>query len=417
MIAYPLCASAQPPESAQPSDSAQPSGSVQLSEAWSRTFGGPSSDPAGSVAVTADGGYILTGMTLSKGSGQGDIWLVKTDKNGTEEWNKTFGGPKMDIGRSVIQAMGGGYVIAGSTKSSGAGNTDAWLVKTDENGTESWNRTFGSRSADDAASVKQTADGGYILAGYTSRSGNNDLWLIRTDKNGTEEWNRTIGGPGNEEANSVAETADGGYILAGKTNSYGFGRDSEEGYADAWLVKTDGNGTEQWNIPLGGNMVDEAHSAIQTMDGGYVLTGCTNAMLFADNPASEILVAKARHNGTLQWQMSFGEPNRNEGQAVQQVEDGGYLVSGYTNSYGDSEGDALVAGISPAGEVVWTKAFGGIGSQSPTALIRTEDGYVIAGSANRPGAYDLDFWLQKLLSSSKSGEGITSDEKTTKEKG
>ena len=125
----------------------------QPTEVWSRNYGGQSSDPGGAVKSTYDGGYILTGTTYSYGLGRGDLWLVKTDSNGTEQWNKTFGGRNFDIGRSVQQTSDEGYIIAGSTQSFGVRNSDAWLIKTDKNGTEQWNRTFGGRSTDEATSV------------------------------------------------------------------------------------------------------------------------------------------------------------------------------------------------------------------------------------------------------------------------
>ena len=131
----------------------------QPTEVWSRNYGGQSSDPGGAVKSTYDGGYILTGTTYSYGLGRGDLWLVKTDSNGTEQWNKTFGGRNFDIGRSVQQTSDEGYIIAGSTQSFGVRNSDAWLIKTDKSGTEQWNRTFGGRSTDEATSVQQTDDG------------------------------------------------------------------------------------------------------------------------------------------------------------------------------------------------------------------------------------------------------------------
>jgi hypothetical protein len=139
----------------------------QPTEVWSRNYGGQSGDPGGAVKATSDGGYVLTGMTYSYGVGRGDLWLVKTDSNGTEQWNKTFGGRNFDIGRSVQQTSDGGYIIAGSTQSYGVGNSDAWLIKTDKNGIEQWNAIIKSAMDDSAKSVQQIMDGGFVLTGYT----------------------------------------------------------------------------------------------------------------------------------------------------------------------------------------------------------------------------------------------------------
>ena len=240
-------------------------------EEWSKTFGGPTDDMANSVRQTTDGGYILAGVTWSYGgAARTDVWLMKTDSNGKELWNKTFGGTARDKARAVQQTVDGGYIFAGSTYATG--DYDVWLVKTDSNGSEQWNKTFGDTDISSAAgAVQQTADGGYILAGGMGSyaTGDYDVLLIKTDSNGNEEWNKTFGGTSRDFAYCIQQTTDGGYILAGEMYSYGAGQ------SDFWLVKTDSNGNEQWNRTFGGVNWDEAHSVQQTAGGGYILAGRT----------------------------------------------------------------------------------------------------------------------------------------------
>ena len=379
----------------------------QPTEAWSRNYGGQSSDPGGAVKATSDGGYLLTGMTYSYGFGRGDLWLVKADSNGTEQWNKTFGGSNFDIGRSVLQTSDGGYIIAGSTQSFGAGKSNGWLVKTDRNGTEQWNRTFGGKSTDEATSVQQTDDGGYIFTGFTSSyKADGDIWLVRTNSSGYELWNKTFGKKGSDHGWSVIRAKDGGFVVAGDIDSYVPNNDNPDlssdtgSDTDAWLIKTDKNGIEQWNTTIKSGMDDSAKSVQQTMDGGFILTGYTKANLYQDNPISKVLLSKIEGNGTVDWRKIIDEKSssgRNEGQAVLQTSGGDYIVAGYTTFYGDSEGDALVLMIDPKGNVQWIKSFGGQGSQSADSVQDVNNGgYVIAGNTNQLRGHGIDIWLMKL---------------------
>jgi hypothetical protein len=159
---------------------------------------------------------------------------------GQQGWNKTYGGTYDDEANSLIQTWDGGYAIAGSTKSSGAGDFDFWLVKTDASGNQLWNKTYGGTGEDWACSVVLTGDGGYAIAGATESfgAGGWDFWLVRTDASGNMQWNKTYGGGNWDWANSLIQTWDGGYAIAGITNSFGAG-----GPGDVWLVKTDASGS------------------------------------------------------------------------------------------------------------------------------------------------------------------------------
>jgi hypothetical protein len=133
-----------------------------------------------------EGQYVIAGITESFGAGGEDVWLFKTNEDGETIWNRTFGGSSDDNGESVQQTSDGGYIIAGGTTSYGAGSHDVWLIKTNGNGTELWNRTFGGGGMDIGECVQQTSDGGYVITGETQSFGNldGDIWLIKTDENG-----------------------------------------------------------------------------------------------------------------------------------------------------------------------------------------------------------------------------------------
>jgi hypothetical protein len=207
------------------------------------TFGGANLDEGRSVQQTFDSfgnptGYIITGGTFSFGAGSVDVYLVKTDSLGVEEWSRTFGGANPDGGYSVKQTFDGGFIITGSTGSFGSGGYDVYLVKTDENGNEEWSQTLGGANNDYGSSVQQTSDGGFIITGFTDSfgAGSLDVYLVKTDEDGNEEWSQTFGGAEWDEGYSVQQTSDGGYILTGITESFGAGS------RDVYLIKTDQNG-------------------------------------------------------------------------------------------------------------------------------------------------------------------------------
>jgi len=210
-------------------------------------------------------------------------------------WMKTFGGGKEERGQSVQQTDDGGYIITGTTYSFGAGSFDVWLIKTDQNGNKIWDKTFGGKSADFGNSVQQTTDGGYIIAG--SLSWDRLLFLIKTDRNGNMIWNDTFGGSGEEEGKSVQQTVDGGYIITGYTNSFG------NGYSDVWLIKTDSDGNKVWDNTFGGTSFDYGTSVQLTTDGGYIITGYTNSF---GNGYSDVWLIKTDSDGNKVWDNTFG---------------------------------------------------------------------------------------------------------------
>ena len=318
---------------------------------WDQTYGEFFDDSTYSVIQTGDGGFVLAGFT-SNSRGGGDAWLVKTDKYGFMKWNQTYGDGWFNDARSVIQTMDDGFVLVGSTLSFGANNFDGFLVKTDANGVMQWNQTYGGLGRDKSFSVIQTMDGGFALAGYTTSSGVGDenCWLVKTDASGTIEWTQTYGGAGEERANAIIQTGDGGFILIGHTTSF------DAVISDAWLVKTDSHGEMEWNKLYGDSLLewdklyggsswDEAHSVIQTVDGRFVLAGYT----YSFDGRKDAWLMKIDAYGVMEWNKIVGGSEDDIVNAVIQATDGSYVLAGSTFSFGAGGRDAWLVKTDPPG--------------------------------------------------------------------
>lgn len=208
---------------------------------WTRTYGGTDYDEGHSVQQLPDGGYVIAGWTNSLGEGTpeySNVYLIRTDAVGDTLWTRTYGGTDSDYGWSVRQTSDSGYIIAGQTMSFGAGDGDVYLIKTNAQGDALWAKTYGGANEDYGKSVLQVSDGGYAIVGQTWSfgAGDGDVYLVRTDAQGDTLWTRTCGGANEDCGNSVRQTSDGGYIVAGGTYSFGAGE------GDVWLIKTDSNG-------------------------------------------------------------------------------------------------------------------------------------------------------------------------------
>jgi len=293
-------------------------------EIWHSTIGGSQDEWVESACKTADGGYILTGTAYSYDPywGSDDLYLAKADANGNEIWHKYFrwgtdSTGAEEWGYSVQQTTDGGYIIAGFMNNYAQDTlSEVYLIKTDNGGNKLWSKLFGGPNRDGAYSVQQTSDGGYIIAGWTRSfgAGAQDVYLIKTDANGNETWYKTFGGPGYDGAYSVQQTSDGGYIIAGYLNS-----------VDIYLIKTDANGNEVWSKTFGGADYEEAFSVQQTTDGGYIVAGVTASY---GAGVDDVYLIKTDANGNEVWNKTFGGSNDDTGYWVQQTSDGGYIITG-----------------------------------------------------------------------------------------
>ncbi|MHA2252645.1 MAG: hypothetical protein ACXAD7_19940 [Candidatus Kariarchaeaceae archaeon] len=357
---------------------------------WHQTYGGSGSEMAYALIQTSDGGYVLTGYTDSFGAGNDDVWLVKTDVNGSMQWNKTYGSNGFEMANALIQASDGGFILAGYTDSFGAGNYDVWLVKTDVNGNMQWNKTYGGERNERANALIQASDGGFIFAGYTDSfgAGNDDVWLVKTDVNGNMQWNKTYGGNENDRVYDLVMTSDGGYALVGYTNPLNAINE------DIYLVKTDDNGSMQWDTNYGGDGSERASTLVQTIDGGYIIVGHTDSFNVSNDEAYAV---KTDVNGSMQWNKTYGGEGDDRMSQIIQSPVGGIIISGFTRSFGAGQLDMSLVWINSNGTMQFNRTYGGEDDDMAFTLIETADeGLALTGSTYSFGAGRFDMWLIKM---------------------
>jgi len=342
---------------------------------WSKTYGGVNADDAMSVQQTFDGGYIVAGSTESYGAGDWDAWLIKTDGEGNELWNKTYGGIYEDIADCVIETSDGGYAVAGYTEYSG-GKYELWIIKTDENGTEVWSKNYRNGDKVFGNCIIETEQG-YVVVGYA----NDDAWLVGIDENGEMIWNSTFGGIKPDWGNAVIHDDNGGYVIVGTTYSFGYG------HSDIWFVKTNETGGELWNKTFGGAGDDIGQDIIQTNDGGFAVTGG----ITTSGGWKHMCLIKTDENGSESWGKIYETNDTDCAYSLIQTVDGDYLIAGNTISFDPEIADALVIKADENGNEVWNVSFGGEEYNAAISIVQSNDGGFITA-----GKYSNDAWLVKI---------------------
>jgi predicted secreted protein len=386
---------------------------VQAASFWSQTYGGIGFEKAFAIVKASDGGYVVAGTTSSFGAGGYDFWLLKTDVDGNVQWNRTYGGERSEVAFSLAATPDGGYVLAGVSGNSSDylmwfkyplyyglySGTDVWVVKTDAQGNQQWNQTYrGGNDKHDynmAYSIVATSDG-YAFCGTTYNLPDNltggGFWLVKIDAEGNMLWNSTFSS-GNavwvvEEAYVLVHTADGGYAVAGNTAT------STE--LKFWLIKTDSFGFMQWNKTYDNSAI--AFALIMTTDGGYAVAGVSKN--------EDCMLVKTDGEGNMQWSHEYGwaENGRSKNDypnAAIQTSDGGYVLAGEWDSlpktainlgpWTSSRTEAYLLKTDASGNMQWNRTYGDDYSfESAYGVVEAQDGgYVLAGVT------DSDLWLLK----------------------
>ncbi|MBK7762110.1 MAG: T9SS type A sorting domain-containing protein [Bacteroidetes bacterium] len=445
---------------------------AQPTIAWQRSLGGNNNDqvnPAGGIsyreqiAHTTGGGTIFAVSSYSNdGDVTGhhgtnffsDIWVVKMDSAGYIDWQKSLGGTSDDDATSIMQTADGGYIISATTTSTDGDvpndpatvNGGAWIIKLNASGNIVWNFVFGGSDYDGINSIKQTADGGYILSGTSSSTDGdvvglhpslpwstyttNDLWLVKLNSTGIIQWQKCLGGSRNDIGNGINQTADHGYIISGTTNSDDFdiSANTDTTVFNAWMVKTDSLGNIQWEKTKGAlsNTPEFAYEVHQTYDGGYIWgiysfvdPGPLQGDVLHPIGGGDFWVIKLNSTGNEQWQWCYGGTSVETFRSIKPAGNlstpgaEGYILTGWTlstdsmvtNNYGGF-GDVWVIKIDTAGILQWQKSYGGSGRDEPSGIVQHPDGSIYVICETTSNDHDVsghhgpltnqDIWLLKL---------------------
>jgi hypothetical protein len=357
---------------------------------FQKTYGGVNFESASSVIPTKDGGYAFAGKSY------GDVYFVKTNYKGTLMWSKTFGGIDQDEGYDLMQTSDSCYIVTGITQSFPTSARNIYVIKMNVMGDTLWTRTYGGSGSNESGySIQQTSDGGYIIGGltYNYGAGFGDCYIIKIKSNGDVEWAKTYGGTDNDYAYYVCQTSDGGYAIIGRTKSFGAGD------YDIYLIKTDNLGNLMWSKTYGGISVEYCRFIEQTADNGYIILGITQS--FNVNQ-SDVYAIRTDSAGNIIWSKAYGGFTYDYGNFVQQTTDGGFIIAGSTFSFGNGLDDVYLIKTTANGDTLWTRAYGSNDQESGGKIYQTLDkGYIIAGCSFSFG--DIDAYLIKTDSSGNSG--------------
>ncbi len=345
---------------------------------FQKIYGTENVDECKSIQITSDGGYILAG-SVSVPDNLTDMYLIKANSEGEIIWSRTYGGTNFDNAVYALQTNDGGYIVAGQSVTEQAGDIDILIVKTDASGTMLWSKKYGSIVTDKAMGIEQTTDGGYIIFGYYAYG--LGAYLIKIDENGNITWTKAYGGKEYAIGYAAHQTTDGGYMLMGRIV------DSISDYVfDIMLVKTDSKGDTLWTSTFGGPGEDDPYSAKQTNDGGYIITGRTYSF---GAGSTDVFLTKTDENGIVLWTKTYGGPLPDSGEDVVQTSDGGYIISGHSESFGNGASDFYLIRVDEIGDTLWTRTYGGVNGDYAYSIQQTADnGFAVVGTTNSFGEED-----------------------------
>jgi hypothetical protein len=360
--------------------------SINVIPTWEKTIGGGGFDAAYKVCPAHDGGYIIAGGTDSYGAGMSDVYLARIDESGNPDWEKTYGGPLGDVGYCVAPTSDGGYIIAGSSDSFATDETmDFYLVKTDASGNMTWQNHFSGGGIELGRCVRQTPDGGFIIAGVSHIIDGSFAYLVKTNQAGDSVWAQTYIGGQSNAGHSVVVTPGGDYIVAGSIIA-----DVSE---DVFLLMVDNFGAINDRLTYGGGARDAGRQIIPTPDGGYAIVGYSGS---SGAGSDDVYLVKTDAFGQFSWSKTYGFPGSDYGYGIAFTRDGGYILAGGTQPVGAPINDLYLIRTTSTGSGSWYSIFGGAGDDVGHSVMPTPDGgFLVVGETDSFGAGGKDIYLIK----------------------
>lgn len=355
---------------------------------WAQTYGGGNDDVAYDIKQTFDGGFIVCGMTESKGAGGKDAYIIKLDPDGRVEWERTFGQSRDEVAKAIIQTTDSGYAFVGYTTSHGRRTRDVYFVKLDSKGNFQWEGIYGGRRHDYGADLVQTYDGNYAIVASTRSfgPGNYSVWVMKIDTTGRRMWRRTEGGRRADHGYSIAEhPKDSSLVVAGSTASFGMG------LSDMWLLKIRKNGRREWRKHYGSENKDAGNHVLIKSTGEYIVSGTTQPR---GERYDRFWVVGFTPESWDDWENTYGTGRDEGATGAVETEDKGVVVCGYTNSYGEGDYDVWLMKFDENGRQLWQETYGGPEEDVAHAIITTgPNEFVVAGSTRSYGEGRRDFWV------------------------
>ena len=364
-----------------------------ISGEFGMLIGGDDDDFGSSAVQTADSNFVIAGVTKSFGAGESDIIVVKISRTGDLLWAKSYGGSDFEgyvsdaqNGAIVLATSDGGLAISTVTISYGAGRRDYMLMKLDSLGNLEWTRVCGGLERDGVRSVIEMFDGGFMLVGWSFSypyEEENSL-ILRYSADGTLIWARILGSEGRDKAQSVIEVS-GGSVVVGWTEGY-------DSLSDFWVTRLSGAGYVLWSRSIGSDTSDYAFSCAQSWDDGLLIEGWTAGFGAGD---ADFMTVKLTSSGDLEWAKTLGGTSSEKGYDILRSDGTGITITGHSESY---EGSILVR-LNTLGYLQWARVIPSMTVYRISSFLNTLDGgYLMAGNTDAHGAIGRDVFIVKFSS-------------------